>query len=124
MIIDAIDHAALIDDLADELQSGYDAALESVAKQITEVLTKTVMQVPYQSLSLPFVSYRSLNSVGRIAQYSVSEIVADECGAGPVHTALMAAIAGSACPLVAKLRQALADSYISAHAAEYAEQMA
>lgn len=118
--LDAIEDAASIDDLADELTAAYNKALESVTKQIHEVLTVSVTKAPWQSLSLPFVSYRNAPG-GRIAQYTVSEIVADECSTGPVHVALMEVIAGSTCPLVAKLRKVLADAYTSAHAAEYAE---
>lgn len=118
--LDAIEDAASIGDLADKTQHGYEIALETVIKLITEVLTKSVTQAPYQSLSLPHVSYRNALG-GNIAQYSVAEIVADECSAGPAHDALMAVIAGSTCPLVAQLRQVLAQRYIDSNAADFAE---
>jgi hypothetical protein len=118
--LDAVEDAAAIGDLSDKLDQSYEVALNAVTKLITEVLTKSITQAPYQSLSLPFISYRNVPS-GKVEQYPVAEIVAEECGAGPVHVALMEVIAGSTCPLVGKLRQALVDAYTNSHAEEYAE---
>ena len=83
---------------------------------ITETLTKTMRAVAYPgSLSLPataehFVFYRS-----------IGDVVSEEIGYGKPLTALMAVLAGSDCPLVAKLRQTLADSYSDANADDLAE---
>jgi hypothetical protein len=118
--LDAVEDAAAIGDLSDKLDRGFEIALNAITKLITEVLTKSITQAPYQSLSLPFISYRNGPS-GKVEQYPVAEMVADYCSAGPVHVALMEVIAGSTCPLVAKLRQALVDAHTNAHAEEYAE---
>jgi hypothetical protein len=87
---------------------------------ITEMLTKTVRIAPKQKLLLPYVSYFS-HPTGGMQVHTVSEVVADECSTGKPLDALMAVIVGSDCPLVAKLREAIATRYAYANASDLAE---
>ena len=87
---------------------------------ITEVLTKIVRIAPLKTLGLPYVSYRSQPN-GHFDMHSVTEIVADECSSGKPLDALMSVIAGSDCPLVSKLREAIAARYSYANASDLAE---
>ena len=82
---------------------------------ITETLTKTLRTVAHQSLCLP------TTQDGKISNEPLRSAIADHVSYSAPLTALMEVLAGSDCPLVAKLRQALADSYSDANADDLAE---
>ena len=83
---------------------------------ITETLTKTIRRATDPgSLDLP-------GTKGKNVKYSPIRVaVSNEIGCGKPLTALMEVLVGSDCPFVAKLRQALADSYSDANVDDLAE---
>lgn len=95
-------------------------AEKRVGDEIVELFTKTVRKVNYKQLATPFVSYSA--SGGMYVRYMpLSEAVVDTSSIGKSQDALMAVMAGSDCPLVAKWREAMAEDYKKHHAADIAQ---
>jgi len=91
----------------------------TVRDEIHETLTETIRKVKHTQLSVPYVKHEC---GARIAAYSIHEVVTDY-GTDPAPlTALLAVLAGSDCPLVAKYREALATRYADSWA-DYVEEV-
>ena len=83
---------------------------------ITETLTKTIHTVKYPgTLSLP------ATKGGKVLYEPLYTVVSDYVTYSEPLKMLMEVLADSDCPLVAKLRQALADNYSDANADDLAE---
>ena len=119
--LDAIEHAAAVDAVREAADKRLADAEREVKAQITEVLTKLIRTTSHKFLSIPYVTYKG--QAVRIGMYPVSEVIVDEVSSGKPLDALMAVMERSDCPLVAELRQVIADRYIYMHADELAEAM-
>lgn len=87
---------------------------------IVETITKTVRTVDHRVLSVPYVKHCT-NGVVRVAGLPIAEVVT-EYGTDPKpHQALIAVLAGSDCPLVAKWREAMAQAFADSNADEVDE---
>lgn len=82
---------------------------------IVETITKTVRKVSHKALSVPYVK-NNANGTTAIAAYQMVEVVTDYGTEPKPLQALMAVLEGSNCPLVAKWRTAMAESYANANA--------
>ena len=91
---------------ANDETNGVERAASFYETEIRETFTQTVRQVPYTRLSVPYVKER------RLAQMALIEAVGDMVSYGKPRAALMQVIASSNCPLVAVLRDAIAQDYI------------
>ena len=110
-VTDAEQHFDRVDAMNDRL-----AQQEAMYRDIiTETLTKTIREKNLASLALP------ATSANRIVYVSIADVVTDEVAYGKPLEALLVALAGSDCPLVAALRKAIADSYCESHADWIAE---
>jgi hypothetical protein len=102
-----------------ELESFYGKPAKTEVKDnYFEVLTETVRKVPAKNLSLPYVSYRNVPHFGSIESYPLTEVIEDYMGYDKPMEALMAVFEKSDCPLVAKLREAIAERFADANADE------
>ena len=105
-VADADDYLESIDDAA-KLRAAQESLYRGI---ITETLTKSIMTCGWQSLKLP------VKTGHKVSYEPMLSAVADYMNYGKPLVAYMDVLADSDCPLVAKLRQALADSYSNANA--------
>ena len=87
---------------------------------IVETITKTVREVDHRALSVPYVK-NNANGSQSIDAYQLLEVVKDYGTEPKPLQALMAVLAGSDCPLVAKWREAMAQAFADANADEVDE---
>ena len=87
---------------------------------IVETITKTVRTVDHRALSVPYVK-NNANGSQSIDAYQLLEVVKDYGTEPKPLQALMAVLAGSDCPLVAKWREAMAQAFAEANADEVDE---
>lgn len=111
---DAVSH---FDKMAQENEA-FALAEKRVGDEIMELFLTSVRKVNYKHLHAPYVTHSP--SV-KIQYQPLSEAVADACSFGEPLEALMAVMAGSDCPLVAKWREAMAGDYKKHHAADIAQ---
>lgn len=106
------------DKMAQENEA-FALAEKRVGDEIMELFTKTVRKANHKHLAAPFVS----NSAGGmfVRYQPLAGAVTDTSSSGAPLEALMAVMAGSDCPLVAKWREAMAEDYIKHHAADIAQ---
>lgn len=90
----------------------------AVRDEYFAILTEAVRKVPMKNLALDYVqTYKDNgNYRTRVAQYPVTEVIADYGTDADPMAALIAVFEKSDCPLVAKFREALAErfSYLNA----------
>lgn len=87
---------------------------------IVSTITKTVRTVDHRALSVPYVKHCT-NGIVKVANYPMDDVVTDYGTDPNPHKALMAVLAGSDCPLVAKWREAMAQAFADANADEVDE---
>ena len=87
---------------------------------IAQTITETVRSIDHRALSLPYV--KNLPNGGQVIDaYQMLNVVQDYGTDPKPLQALMAVLAGSNCPLVAKWRESLAERYADANADEVDE---
>lgn len=110
-----------------ELNSYYGKDRDNTVRDnMIEALTVTIRTVPVEQIGLQYVTYQGSigTATAKLSAYPVSEVVTDYgTDKGPLQ-ALLAVLAGSDCPLVAKYREALAERYVDANADEVDEFLA
>ena len=94
----------------------------TIRNLIIETITKTVRKVDHRALSVPYVKNNS-NGTQAIDAYQLLEVVKDYGTDPKPLQALMEVLEGSDCQLVAKWREAMAESYADANADEVDEVM-
>ena len=101
---------------ARELDSMYGVPkTHDTRRLIIETITQTVRKVDHRALSLPYVKHCT-NGVVKVASYPMDDVVTDYGTEPKPLQALMAVLAGSDCPLVAKWREAMAERFAEANA--------
>ena len=101
-----------------ELNAFYGKDIErNAADEYVQVLTKDVRKVSIKNLSLDYVR-TEMSGRTVIAQYTVAEAINDYMDYDKPMAALMAVFEKSDCPLVAALRQAVADEFARHNAEE------
>jgi hypothetical protein len=102
-----------------ELNSFYGKDKDNTVRDnMIEALTVTIRTVPIEQIGLQYVTYQGTFGSGtsKLGAYPVAEVVTDYgTDKGPLQ-ALLAVLAGSDCPLVAKYREALAQRYADSNA--------
>lgn len=110
-----------------ELNSYYGKDRDNTVRDnMIEALTVTIRTVPVEQIGLQYATYQGTfgSATPKLAAYPVAEIVNDYgTDKGPLQ-ALLAVLAGSDCPLVAKYREALAERYVDANANDVEEFLA
>ncbi|GAB3358939.1 MULTISPECIES: hypothetical protein [Giesbergeria] len=108
--------AARHEDAMEAAQEATAHEYQQVAADIRYLFTELVMTAPLMRLTAP-----QLRSTGSgILPVPIIEAIDDSLTYSKPHDALMAVIAQSQCPLVAHLREALAQHWIDHHAQDLA----
>lgn len=114
------EHDALAhDDAMADAQDAVEQELIAVSSEITHLFTQLARTAPLSRLTAPQMNSTTRRSLG----VPLIEAIDDSLAYPGPHGALMAVIAGSDCPLVAALRQALATHWIDNNAAELADRV-
>jgi hypothetical protein len=85
-----------------------------------DVIVNKIRTVNPKNLSLPFVSYRTVQT-GKVDNYQLEEIINDYITEPKPFNSLIESLKHSNCPYVAKLRESIAESFSDMNADEMEE---
>lgn len=105
--------SAVLSDAREAMDERFQKALRIVRQDICNAFN--------QRANLRMVTVPYVNGSGRVVYQSIAEAATDAITDGEPQEAFMAVLAGSDCPLVQKLRDALVKDYTYLHADEVAE---
>lgn len=104
----------------DQIDSAIDAAIaaayQEAAAEIRNTFETVLLHVPTDRITLPQVTAN-----GKLIDAPMTECITEALGDSEVDKVLMQVLTSSACPLVAKLRRTMAQSYIDAHGPKLAQ---
>lgn len=111
--------AARHEDAMEAAQEASASKYQQVASDIRCLFAEQVMAVPLMCLTAPLVNSGMFGRAN--FPIPVIEAIDDSLTYDKPHDALMAVIAQSKCPLVAQLREALAQHWIDQHAKDLSQ---